>query len=82
MPGSVRMITKDLIKIFNSNKRWKPQELNIDEAANISVAIASLKLDYESFITDIGDIIRANLSKATNNDLINLSKSTFYMRKF
>ena len=82
MPGTVRVITKDLIKIFKDNKRWKATDLNIDEAANISVAIASLKLENENFIADIGDIIKANIKHATSNDLINLAKSSFYMRKF
>ena len=43
--GMVRVLARDLIKLFNGNKRWKPTELNISEAANISVAIASLKLE-------------------------------------
>jgi len=82
----VRVIARDLIKVFNGNRRWKNTELNISEAANISVAIASLKLEgqgpIERFTADIGDIIRANIKNAATNDLINLAKSTFFMRKF
>jgi hypothetical protein len=80
--GLVRVIAKDLIKVFNGNKRWKATDLNINEASNISVALASLKLDNENFIADIGDIIRANIKDAENQDLINLAKSTFYFRNF
>lgn len=51
----------DLIAIFNGNKRWTNTDINISEAANIAVAIASLKLNNAKFIADIGDIIRANI---------------------
>ena len=63
--GLVRVIAKDLIKLFNGNKRWKAQDMNITEASTISIAIASLKLE-----------------EASGLDLVNLAKSTFYMRKF
>jgi len=82
----VLVLARDLIKLFNGNKRWKNTELNISEAANISVAIASLKLEgqgpIERFTADIGDIIRANIKNATTHDLVNLAKTTFFMRKF
>lgn len=80
--GLVRVIAKDLVKVFNGNKRWKATDLNISEAANISVAIATLRLESENFIADVGDIIRANIKEAENQDLINLAKSTHYMRNF
>lgn len=84
--GLVRVIARDLIKIFNGNKRWRATDLNIGEAATITIAIASLKLEgsgpIERFIADIGDIIRANLKQASNTDIVNLAKSTFYLRKF
>jgi hypothetical protein len=76
------LITEDLIKIFNGNKRWENTDLNIDEASNITVAIATLKIKSEKFIADIGDIIRMHLKKASNLDLINLAKSSKYMREF
>lgn len=78
----MKLITKDLIKIFNGNLLWRNTDLNINEAANISIAIASLKLKTLNFITDIGDIIKANIKEASANDLINLAKSTYYMRDF
>lgn len=82
----MRILAKDLIKLFNGNKRWKATDMNISEAANISIAVSSLRLEgsgpIERFIADLGDIIRANLKEATNTDLTNLAKSTHYMRKF
>ncbi len=84
--GLIRVLARDLIKVFNGNRRWKATEFNVSEAANVSVAITSLKLEgsgqVERFIADIGDIIRANLKDSSNIDLINLAKSTFYFRKF
>ena len=82
MPGSVRLIANDLIKIFNHNRRWKATDLNIEEATNLAVAIASLKLGSEKFIADVGDIIKANLKEATSLDLIHLAKASMYMRNF
>lgn len=76
------MIAKDLIKVFNGNKRWSATEINVSEAANISVAVASLKMENEKFIADVADIIKANIKEASNLDLVNLTKSSFYMRKF
>lgn len=78
----IKVIAKDLIKLFNGNKRWKNTDLNINEAANISIAIASLKLAKENFIADIADIIKANIKEANEMDLVNLAKSTYYMRNF
>ena len=84
--GIIKVLARDLIKIFNGNKRWKPTELNAGEAANISIAIASLRLKgagpIERFIADIGDVIRVTVKDASNTDLINLAKSTHYMRNF
>lgn len=60
--------------------------MNIIEASKVTVAIASLELEGSSPLEIHsrywGDIIRSNLKDATNTDLINLSKSTLYMRKF
>jgi ribosomal protein L14 len=60
--------------------------MNVSEAATVSIALASLKLQsgpagpIERFSADIGDIIRANLKDANPADLINLAKSTHYLR--
>ena len=40
--GIIKILARDLIKVFNGNKRWKATELNLGEAANISIAISSL----------------------------------------
>eukprot|EP00347_Sterkiella_histriomuscorum_P024337 403331476 len=80
--GMIKLIAKDLIKIFNSNKRWRNTDVNIHEAANVSIAIASLKLQNDNFIADVGDIIRHNIKEASAIDLINLAKSSYYMREF
>ena len=84
--GLIRVLCKDLVKVFNGNKRWKATDLSINEASTIAIAIASLKLEgagpMERFIADIGDVIRANLKDATGMDLINLAKACHYLRKF
>ena len=64
MGRNFSVITDDLIKLFNINPRWNATELNLAEAANISVAIAVLKLNGEKFIGDVGDIIRMKLDEA------------------
>ena len=82
----MQVIAKDLIKLFNGNKRWKATDLTVEEASVVAIAIASLQMQgagqVEKFVADIGDIIRANLTDASNHDLVNLAKSTFYMRRF
>jgi hypothetical protein len=72
-----------LIKLFNNNPRWNATELDLREAANVSVALTVLKVQNEKFIGDIGDIIRMKINEeAEPNDLINLTKSSLYMRNF
>ena len=61
MPAEFKTLSKDLIKVFNSNPRWKPTVMNFFEATNISIAIAILKVENEKFIADIADILRMNL---------------------
>ena len=68
--------------MFMDNPRWNATELNLSEATNISVAVAVLKIQNEKFIGDVGDIIRMHLESASQYDLPNLVKSTFYMRNF
>ena len=47
------------------------------------MAIALLKIQNEKFIGDVGDIIRMNIrNEDCLDDLVNLVKSTFYMREF
>lgn len=83
------MLAKDLVKVFNGNKRWRATDMNISEAATVAIALASLKMQtaggpggpVDRFSADIGDIIRANLKEASGTDLINLAKSTHYMRQ-
>ena len=82
MGTNFTVVTTDLIKLFNNNPRWKNVEMDIGEAANISVAIAVLKLNGENFIGDIGDIIRMKINTAEAQDLPNLAKSSHYMRNF
>lgn len=62
MNQNFKLIIADLIKIFNQNERWNATEINLQEATNISVAIAVLKIQNEKFIGDIGDIIRMQVN--------------------
>ena len=95
MPSEFNLVAKDLIRIFNENPRWRGVDMNFIEAANISVAIAILKVNNEKFIGDISDIIRANLQykgeempmnsplqMVEPEDLPNIAKSSFYMRTY
>ena len=63
MKQDFKTISQDMVKLFNKNPRWTATELNLQEAANISVAIAILKLGNERFIGDVGDIIRMNINE-------------------
>lgn len=63
MGQDFKVISQDLIKIFNQNERWNATEIDLQEAANISVAIAVLKIGNERFIGDVGDIIRMQIGE-------------------
>lgn len=78
----VKVVATDLIKIFNGNGRWNATEMNIHEASIISSGLALLSIKSEKFVADLGDIIKKNLKEATAQDLILLTKASFYMRNF
>jgi len=83
MSQPFKLVYGDLIKLFNQNPRWNATEINLQEAANISVAIAVLKVQNDKFIGDVGDVIRMRINEqADPEDLPNLAKSSFYMRNF
>jgi len=58
MPSAVKLITGDLIKIFNGNRRWKATELESSDVSIIASSIESCSIANEKFIGDLGDIIR------------------------
>ena len=80
--GPLKLIAKDLIKVFNVCKRWKQTDLTIHDAAAIASGLSMLKIGNEKFIADIGDIIRAKIKDAEGQDLILLTRGSFYMRDF
>jgi len=83
MPRAFKQVQAVLIQIFRSNPHWNATEIEFDEAANISVAIAILKVQDSKFIGDVGDIIRMHIDRdCMPQQLINLAKSSFYMREF
>jgi hypothetical protein len=47
MGPEFKIIVQDLIKLFNQNPRWKATDINLQEATNISIAIAVLKVANE-----------------------------------
>ena len=79
---AIKLVAKDLVKLFNSNPRWRPQEMNITEAAVISNGLALVRVENLKFVSDIGDIIKHNISQADPMDLIFLTKGAFYLRNF
>uniref|UniRef100_A0A7S3MRF7 Uncharacterized protein n=1 Tax=Favella ehrenbergii TaxID=182087 RepID=A0A7S3MRF7_9SPIT len=56
--------------------------MNITEAAIISSGLALVRIQNLKFISDIGDIIKHNITEAGPMDLIFLTKGAFYMRDF
>lgn len=76
------MVAADLVKLFNNNPRWKPQEMNITEAAVVSSGLALVRIQNLKFVSDVGDIIKHNIADAGPLDLIFLARGAFYMRDF
>ena len=56
--------------------------MNITEAAVISSGLALVRIENLKFVSDIGDIITHNITKAGAMDLIFLVKGAFYLRNF
>lgn len=80
--NAMKLISSDLIKIFNGNGRWSATEMNSEEVALISSGLPLLRIENEKFIADLADIVRKTLSTARGIDLILLTQGSFYMRKF
>ena len=80
--SSVKLISSDLIKIFNGNMRWKATELDSTDCSLICSVLEPLKVENEKFIADLGDIVRHTISKSSEIDLVLMCKGTFYMRNF
>lgn len=78
----IKLVAKDLVKLFNNNPRWSPTEMNITEAAVISSGLALVRVENVKFLSDIGDIIKHNIAQADGMDLIFLVKGAFYLRNF
>ena len=56
--------------------------MNIAEASIITSGLALVRVENQSFIADVGDIIRHTIKEASGMDLILLTKGAFYMRNF
>ena len=56
--------------------------MNISEVAVISSGLALVRVENLKFVSDIGDIIKHNITEASPMDLIFLVKGAFYLRNF
>ena len=56
--------------------------MNITEAAVISSGLALVRVENLKFVSDIGDVIKHNITDADPMDLIFLVKGAFYLRSF
>ena len=81
-PAAIKLISADLIKIFNGNRRWQATELDQSDVAIIASSIESCSIANEKFIGDLGDIIRHTIKQASELDLVLLTKGAYYMRSF
>jgi len=82
MRPAVKLVTGDLIKIFNGNRRWKAIEFEASDCAIIASVLSACQVGNEKFVADLGDIIKHTLKGATELDLVLLTKGAFYMRDF
>lgn len=56
--------------------------MNITEAAVISSGLALVRVENLKFVSDIGDIIKHNITDANPTELIFLVKGAHYLRNF
>lgn len=73
-----KMLTDALIKIFNQNHRWEKKHISLDQASNISVAVAVLQVKDQTFIDDVSQIIKNKKHEIEPSHITNLVKSSFY----
>ena len=82
MKPALKLITSDLSKIFNGNRRWKAIEFEAADCALIASVLSATQVGNEKFVADLGDIIKHTLKQATELDLVLLTKGAYFMRDF
>ena len=78
----ISTIAKALQSVMSRQDRFSFHDFTGSDASNILVAISTLDISKLKFIRHFVQIIQAKLKTLTNMDLINMAKSSYYLRKF
>lgn len=80
--GRISKAVKALTNVMTNQNQFNFSDLSGSDASNILVAVSALDVRNTKFVSNLVSIVQHNLKTLTNIDLINLSKSSFYLRQF
>ena len=73
-------VAKELMKLMNRQDKFSYSDLSGTDASNILIAITSLKISKVKFVSNIVSVAEHHLKSMSNFDLINMVKSSHYLR--
>jgi hypothetical protein len=78
----IHSIAKTLIKLMSHQDRFSYADFSSSDASNILVAVSTLRLKDLKFINNLVSVIVHTPKLLSNMDLLNMSKSSFYLKSF
>ena len=80
--GRISLISKMLQSVMNRQERFNYSDFSGTDASNILVALSSLRIEKVKFIRNFVSVVEHHMKEMSTLDLINMAKSSFYLRKF
>ena len=74
----IRNLRKVLIQAFSHQN---PSDFSASDASNMLVAVTAMEVDDPKFIMHFVAVVLHHIKELTNVDLINMAKSSFYLRQ-
>jgi hypothetical protein len=78
----IHSVAKTLMKLMKHQDRFTYSDFSSSDASNILVAVCSLHLKDLKFIGNLVGVVDHSPKTLSNMDLINMSKSSFYLKSF
>lgn len=78
----IQGIANSLQTVMLNQERFSFSDISPSEASNILVAISSIDTGKLKFIQNVVSVVNHHLKTMNTMDLINMAKSSFYLRKY
>lgn len=78
----VAKMAKALVKVMDSQNKFSFSDFTASDASNILVAVSALNIRAVKFIKNLVSVAEAHMKTMSNPDLINMAKSSYYLRGF